>query len=90
VRSGQEYTLALKLEQLLRNHMTNYGGVQYAETAIAEIRKSVGLEEAAPGCYRCERCGKNAREVDRGNWLRRVNPGKTPSLWMCNICINLP
>jgi hypothetical protein len=43
VRPGQEYTLALKLEDALRNHMTNYGGAEYAESAIAAIRAEVGL-----------------------------------------------
>ena len=43
VRPGQEYTLALKLEAALRNHMTNYGGAEYAESAIAAIRAEVGL-----------------------------------------------
>lgn len=44
VRPGQEYHLALKLEEALREHMTNYGGVKYAESAISKIRESVGLE----------------------------------------------
>lgn len=43
VRPGQEYTLALKLEAALRNHMTNYGGAEYAESTIAAIRAEVGL-----------------------------------------------
>lgn len=89
VRSWQEYTLALKLEAALRNHMTNYGGPQYAEAAIAAIRSEVGLEEKKPS-YRCEKCHKSARMLDSGNWLHRINPGETPSVWMCDICIKLP
>jgi hypothetical protein len=43
VRPGQEYAFALKMEAALRTHMTNYGGAEYAESAISAIREEVGL-----------------------------------------------
>lgn len=49
----------------------------------------IQLTDTKPN-FRCEKCHKSARELDSGNWLHRINPGETPSVWMCDICINLP
>jgi hypothetical protein len=44
VRPGIEYHLAIEFEKVLREHMTNYGGVGYAETTINNIKSKFGLD----------------------------------------------
>lgn len=51
------------------------------------IEESAEREAAAKArSYVCDCCGKDANDLPPKNWLSRVNPGETPSIWRCQSC----
>lgn len=64
-------------------------GIDTIATIVETVFSMADDHENKP-TYRCKKCQKTARELDNGNWLHRINPGETPSVWLCDICINVP